>query len=96
MNELYQRINELKNNLDNESCIQDLIVSMEEIKNNEKLVSQIRAYNLNRSDELKRKILSNNEIIKYKHQETEVNLLILEIRKELKRITSKGGCSKCE
>lgn len=96
MNELYQRINELKNNLDNESCIQDLIVSMEEIKNNEKLVSQIRAYNINRSDELKRKILSNNEIIKYKHQETEVNLLILEIRKELKRITSKGGCSNCE
>lgn len=96
MNELYQRINELKNNLDNESCIQDLIVSMEEIKNNEKLVSQIRAYNIKRSDELKRKILSNNEIIKYKHQETEVNLLILEIRKELKRITSKGGCSNCE
>ena len=96
MNELYQRINELKNNLDNESCIQDLIVSMEEIKNNEKLVSQIKTYNLNRSDELKRKILSNNEIIKYKHQETEVNLLILEIRKELKRITSKGGCSNCE
>ena len=50
MNELYQRINELKNNLDNESCIQDLIVSMEEIKNNEKLVSQIKTYNLNRSD----------------------------------------------
>ena len=96
MNELYQRINELKNNLDNESCIQDLIVSMEEIKNNEKLVSQIRAYNIKRSDELKRKILSNNEIIKYKHQETEVNLLILEIRKELKRITSKGGYSNCE
>ena len=38
------------------------------------------------------KIISNEEFMEYKHHETELNLLILEINQELKKITKKDKC----
>lgn len=96
MSELYQMIDNLKNSLDNESCIKDLVASISKIKDNEELVDKIKKYNINHSEELKKEIFKYEEIVSYKHLETEVNFLILEIRKELKKIVGKGGCVHCE
>lgn len=96
MDELYQMIDNLKNSLDNESCINDLVTSISKIKDNKELVDKIKKYNTNYSEELKEEIFSYEEIVSYKHLETEVNFLILEIRKELKKIVGKGGCAHCE
>lgn len=96
MDELYQMIDNLKNSLDDEACIKDLVASISKIKDNEKLVDKIKKYNINHSEELKKEIFSYEEIVSYKHLETEVNFLILEIRKELKKIVGKGGCANCE
>lgn len=96
MDELYQMIDNLKNSLDNESCIKDLVASISKIKDNEELVDKIKKYNINHSEELKKEIFKYEEIVSYKHLETEVNFLILEIRKELKKIVGKGGCAHCE
>lgn len=96
MDELYQMIDNLKNSLDDESCIKDLVVSISKIKDNKELVDKIKKYNINHSEELKKEIFSYEEIVSYKHLETEVNFLILEIRKELKKIVGKGGCANCE
>lgn len=96
MDELYQMIDNLKNSLDNESCIKDLVASISKIKDNEELVDKIKKYNINHSEELKKEIFKYEEIVSYKHLETEVNFLILEIRKELKKIVGKGGCANCE
>lgn len=96
MDELYQMIDSLKNSLDNESCINDLVTSISKIKDNKGLVDKIKKYNTNYSEELKKEIFSYEEIVSYKHFETEVNFLILEIRKELKKTIGKGGCAHCE
>ena len=96
MDELYQMIDNLKNSLDNESCINDLVTSISKIKDNKELVDKIKKYNTNYSEELKEEIFSYEEIVSYKHLKTEVNFLILEIRKELKKIVGKGGCAHCE
>lgn len=96
MDELYQMIDNLKNSLDNESCINDLVTSISKIKDNKELVDKIKKYNTNYSEELKEEIFSYEEIVSYKRLETEVNFLILEIRKELKKIVGKGGCVHCE
>lgn len=96
MSELYQMIDNLKNSLDDEACINDLVVSISKIKYNKELVDKIKKYNINHSEELKKEIFSYEEIVSYKHLETEVNFLILEIRKELKKIVGKGGCAHCE
>lgn len=96
MDELYQMIDNLKSSLDDEACIKDLVVSISKIKDNEKLIDKIKKYNTNYSEELKKEIFSYEEIVSYKHLETEVNFLILEIRKELKKIVGKGGCANCE
>ena len=96
MDELYQMIDNLKNSLDNESCINDLVISISKIKDNEELVDKIKKCNTNYSEELKKEIFSYEEIVSYKHLETEANFLILEIRKELKKIVEKGGCAHCE
>ena len=89
-------IDNLKNSLDNEACIKDLVASISKIKDNEELVDKIKKYNINHSEELKKEIFKYEEIVSYKHLETEVNFLILEIRKELKKIVGKGGCVHCE
>lgn len=96
MDELYQMIDNLKNSLDNESCINDLVTSISKIKDNKELVDKIKKYNTNYSEELREEIFSYEEIVSYKRLETEVNFLILEIRKELKKIVGKGGCVHCE
>ena len=96
MGELYQMIDNLKSSLDDEACIKDLVVSISKIKDNKELVDKIKKYNTNYSEELKKEIFSYEEIVSYKHLETEVNFLILEIRKELKKIVGKGGCANCE
>ena len=96
MDELYRMIDNLKNSLDNESCINDLVTSISKIKDNKELVDKIKKYNTNYSEELREEIFSYEEIVSYKRLETEVNFLILEIRKELKKIVGKGGCVHCE
>ena len=56
------------------------------------IITLIEKYNYTQDERIKEKIISNEEFREYKHQETELNLLILEINQELKKITKKDKC----
>lgn len=92
MNRLYQEIENLKQSLEEEQQIKELVESLKKIKKNQKLIDKIKKYHQNPSKELEKEIMATNEIKEYKHLETEVNFLILEMRQELKKITGKRGC----
>ena len=49
-------------------------------------------YNYTKDERIKDKILNNQTFREYKHQEAELNLLILEINSKLKEITKKDKC----
>ena len=93
MFDLYQEIDRLKTNLDNEECIINIINTMTNIKLDEELVNKIKRYHEEPSEHLKMEILKNKNIMKYRQLENEVNLLILEIKNSLNDIVQKGGCS---
>ena len=56
------------------------------------LLKQIEDYNYTKDERIKDKILNNQTFREYKHQEAELNLLILEINSKLKEITKKDKC----
>lgn len=60
--------------------------------NDKELVQQIEKYNYSKDERIKEEILKNNVFREYKHQEAELNILILEINQELKKITKKDKC----
>ena len=62
------------------------------INENKELITLIEKYNNTQDERIKQQIINNKEFIEYKQQETEFNLLILEINQELKKITKKENC----
>lgn len=92
MEELYEKIDYLKKALDKSDVIINIKQLTNKINNNQELISLIETYNYTHDERIKEQILSNEEFREYKHQETELNLLILEINQELKKITKKDKC----
>lgn len=92
MEELYDKIDNLKKALDETNVIKEIKQMTEEIKENQKLKALIEKYNKMQDERIKEQIINNKEYREYKHQETELNLLILEINQKLKSITKKDKC----
>lgn len=92
MEKLYDKLDNLKKTLDESETITKLRELIEEINSNKELVSLIEKYNLTHDERIKQEILKYDIFLKYKHQETELNFLILEINQELKKITKKDKC----
>ena len=92
MEELYNKIDNLKNALDNDECIKNLKKLNKEVFQDEKLISLIEKYNYNKDERIQTEIINNELYRKYKQQETELNLLIWEINSRLKEIHKKDKC----
>lgn len=92
MEELYEKIDNLKKTLDETSTVKEIKKLTEEINKNKDLLALIEKYNYTQDERIKEKIINNEQFKNYKHHETKLNLLILEINQELKKITKKDKC----
>ena len=92
MEELYIKLDNLKQALDETETIKEIKRLTAKISKNKELLGLIEKYNYTQDERIKEQIISNEEFTEYKHHETELNLLILEINQELKKITKKDKC----
>ncbi len=93
MNELMEKIDNLKKELDNTKEVIDITNINNAIVKDKNLLSKITKYNETKDDKIKEEILNNKLFKEYKDKEIDLNVLILRINKELKEITDKGKCS---
>ena len=93
MNELMELVDNLKTELDMTKEVQDIKDYNKKISKDKDLLSKIKKYNDTKDESLKKEILSNKLFNEYKEKEIDFNILILKINKELKRISTKKGCS---
>ena len=90
MNELIEKLEGLKKELDNTNQIKELKEYSRRIQKNKKLLEKIKQYQETKDERIKEEISQNQEFREYKKKETEVNLLIMEINQKLKEINPKG------
>lgn len=93
MEKLIEKVEKLKNALDEEQVVIDLKKLNSEIKTDEELNKLLTEYHNSPSETLRNNLIQNSKIRKYKEKETELNILILEINSNLKQITKKDKCS---
>ena len=93
MNELMELVDNFKKSLDNTKEVQEIKEYNKKISKDKDLLSKIKKYNDTKDESLKKEIISNKLFNEYKEKEIDFNILILKINKELKRISSKKGCS---
>ena len=96
MEELYNYLDKIKNELDNSSVIKEYLKSKDKVMNNKELVELINKYHNTMDENIKSEIIKNEDFLEYKKHENDVNFLILEINKILKDITKKGGHGSCQ
>ena len=91
---------ELMNKLDNLIIALDKLESVKELKQMNQLIEKdgelkelLEEYSKTNKKEVKEKIINNKNFQKYKDKETEINLLILKINQELKKISKNGECN---
>lgn len=94
MDELYHKIDLLKEELDHLAIFKEMERLEIEIRKKKELVEKIKKYKECPSDKLRLDIYSYEEIINYKEKETELNLLILSINKRIKEglLEGDGQC----
>ena len=92
MNELIDKVDNLKKSLDENEKIIELKEINKRIMEDKELLKDIEEYNRTNNEELKNKIINNSLFREHKHSEAECNFIILEINKRLKEISNKGKC----
>jgi len=93
MNELIDKVENLKEELDKNTNIIELKKLTDLIMQDKELLEDIKKYQETNDVILKNKIIENKLFKEYKHLEAECNFIILEINKRLKEINDKGKCS---
>ena len=93
MNELMELVDNFKKSLDKTKEVQEIKEYNKKISKDKDLLSKIKKYNDTKDESLKKEIISNKLFNEYKEKEIDFNILILKINKELKRISTKKGCS---
>ncbi len=89
MNELIELVDNLKLSLDNTDEVKNIKKMNKEISKDIDLLEDVKKYNLTKDETLKKKIISNELFNKYKDKEIELNLLIMKINHELKKLNIK-------
>ena len=92
MEKLLKKLAILKEELDNIESVKKIKKLNFLLKENKELNNLLEEYQLTKNERIKEEIIQNNLFQDYKHYETEVNLLILEINQELKEITKNRSC----
>ena len=94
MEELIEKIDNVKTNLDKTEQVKKIKRLNKELSNNKELLNKIERYNITQDEKLHQEIINNKFFREYKLSENEINYIILEINSRLKKITKKGTCSK--
>ena len=94
MEELIEKIDNLKKAISEIDRVKEYISKKQEIMKNKELLKEIEEYQINNKESLKKHIISNQEYRDYKKIETDINFIILEINQQLKKIQNKGWCDK--
>ncbi len=92
MEELIEKVLELKKSLDENADVKEIKELKERIGEDKELLSLIEKYKYNRKESLKEEIYNDPLYKRFKEKETDINILILEINNSLKKINSKGKC----
>ena len=92
MNELIEKVENLKKALDEDQRVRELKTKKAKILAAEDLLKQIEEYKRTRDSSLLDEIKNNKLFQEYKHSETGCNLLILEINQKLKEINKGRKC----
>ena len=93
MNELIDKVEELKEEIDSLDEIIELKELNEKIMLDKDLLKDIEEYNKTQDENIKERIINNKLFREYKHKETDCNLLIMEINQKLKEINNRNkGC----
>ena len=93
MENLLNKIEQLKKEISKDKRIIEIKKLNKKLKQEKSLIDLIQKYNITKDENIKKQIVENKLFREYKVAETELNILILEINKELKTITNKGKCS---
>lgn len=94
MEELIEKVENLKASLDDCDKVKRIKSINSEIMQDKELLNLIKKYNETMDEAIKKEIINHKLFLDYKHEETELNLLIMDINSRLKDINSKGKCSK--
>lgn len=92
MEKLIEKTNRLLEEIDKLSQVKRIRQLNKIISRDIKLRELIDNYNYNKTDNLKRRIIDNNLFKEYKDNETDINLLIMDINSRLKSINGNKGC----
>ena len=92
MNELIEKVDNLKQSISELDKIKEIKELNKEIIKDKELLKQIEEYNRTQDEKIKQEIVNNSLFKKYKALETDINVLILEINSKLKQINDKGKC----
>ena len=93
MNELIDKVEKLKESINEIEKVKEIKDLNKEIIKDKELLKLIEEYNRTHNEKLKEKIINNELFKKYKVLETDINVIILEINSKLKQINDKGKCS---
>ncbi|MBE6157206.1 MAG: hypothetical protein E7160_00200 [Firmicutes bacterium] len=92
MEELLEKIDNLKISLDNQEEVKKIKELNKQTTEDRNLLELISKYKEKPSEELKKEIYKNELYKKYKESETDINLLIMSINNKLKEINNRGNC----
>ncbi len=92
MNELIEKVNNLKESIDELEKIKEIKKLNKEVIKDKELLKLVEEYNRTQDEGLKKQIVNNELFKKYKVLETDINVIILEINSKLKQINNEGKC----
>ena len=92
MEELIEKLENLKKELDHTAEVVKVKDLNAGIKNAQELQIKLSEYKRTNSEELKKEIYNDKSYQEYKEAETDLNILIMQINKSLRKVNSKGKC----
>ena len=93
MEELIEKVNNLKLALEESDIILKIKEENEKIEKDVELLQDLEEYQKSHNPQLKEKIIQNKNFREYKKRETDCNLLIMDINQRLKKeLNEKKGC----
>lgn len=92
MEKLIEKIDKLKEKLNEKKEIKKIQELNKKIREEEELIKLLEEYKSYPKEEIKIKIQDNKLFKEYKESETDINILILQINKKLNEISNKGKC----
>ena len=93
MNEVMEKTSILLEKLENSETIKNIKRVKNEALKNPHLLSLLKEYEETQAENIKEEILKNPLFKEYKEEEIELNLFIMSMNQELKKIKGKGDCS---